>query len=397
MSASVWLDIAVVLIALVAASTGWRQGAVASALAFFGVALGAVAGILIAPHILKHLSEGRSRLLAGILLIVLLVIVGEVAGMVLGRAARSGIRNPIARSVDSVTGAVLQAVTVLVAAWLLALPLATASQPSVAAAINGSKVLADVNEVAPSWLRKLPNEFSKMLNTSGLPDVIGAFGRAPIAAVEPPDASVLASPVAASLQQSVLRIRGIAPSCQRALEGSGFVIAPERVMTNAHVVAGTNTVSVDTARGALDAEVVLFDPSKDIAVLAVPGLTAPVIPLAPEAASSGESAIVLGYPGGGPYTASAARVREILDLTGPTIHRNGEVEREVYTVRGQVRAGNSGGPLVDTEGQVLGVVFGAAVTDDDTGYVLTLNEVGPELAAATTSSAPVPTGACVLS
>ncbi|MGW5439932.1 MarP family serine protease [Nocardia asteroides] len=397
MSASVWLDIAVVLIALVAASTGWRQGAVASALAFFGVALGAVAGILIAPHILQHLSEGRSRVLGGILLIVLLVIVGEVAGMVLGRAARSGMRHPVARSVDSVIGAVLQAATVLVAAWLLALPLATASQPGVAAAINGSKVLADVNAVAPSWLRKLPNEFSKLLNTSGLPDVIGPFGRAPIAAVEPPDASVLASPVAASLQQSVLRIRGVAPSCQRALEGSGFVVAPERVMTNAHVVAGTTSVSVDTARGPLEASVVLFDPSKDIAVLAVPGLTAPVIPQAPESATSGESAIVLGYPGGGPYTASAARVRETLDLTGPTIHRDGTVEREVYTVRGQVRAGNSGGPLVDTEGQVLGVVFGAAVTDDDTGYVLTLREVAPELAAAGPSSAPVPTGACVLS
>ncbi|KAF0836690.1 MarP family serine protease [Nocardia caishijiensis] len=397
MSASVWLDIAVVLIALVAASTGWRQGAVASALAFFGVALGAVAGILIAPHILKHLSEGRSRVLGGILLIVLLVIVGEVAGMVLGRAARSGIRHPFARSVDSGVGAVLQALTVLVAAWLMALPLATASQPGVAAAINGSRVLADVNAVAPAWLRKLPNEFSKLLNTSGLPDVIGPFGRAPIAAVEPPDPSVLASPVAASLQPSVLRIRGVAPSCQRALEGSGFVVAPERVMTNAHVVAGTTSVSVDTARGPLDADVVLFDPSKDIAVLAVPGLTSPVIPLAPTPAASGESAIVLGYPGGGPYTASAARVRETLDLTGPTIHRDGTVEREVYTVRGQVRAGNSGGPLVDTEGQVLGVVFGAAVTDDDTGYVLTLDEVASELEAAGVSNAPVDTGACVLS
>ncbi|WP_194825533.1 MarP family serine protease [Nocardia sp. XZ_19_231] len=397
MTASVWLDIVVVLIALVAASTGWRQGAVASALAFFGVALGAVAGILIAPHILKHLDEGRSRVLGGILLIVLLVIVGEVAGMVLGRAARTSIRQPVARSVDSVVGAMLQAVTVLVAAWLLALPLATASQPAVAAAINGSKVLADVNSVAPEWLRKVPNEFSRLLDTSGLPDVIGPFGRAPIAAVEPPDPSVLASPVAASLQQSVLRIRGTAPSCQRALEGSGFVVAPERVMTNAHVVAGTNTVSVDTARGALDATVVLFDPSKDIAVLAVPGLTAPVLKQAPEPADSGESAIVLGYPGGGPYTASAARVRETLDLTGPTIHRDGTVEREVYTVRGQVRAGNSGGPLVDDEGQLLGVVFGAAVTDDDTGYVLTLNEVASELKAAAPSSAAVNTGACVLS
>ncbi|NEW30836.1 trypsin-like peptidase domain-containing protein, partial [Nocardia cyriacigeorgica] len=96
---------------------------------------------------------------------------------------------------------------------------------------------------------------------------IGPFGRAPIAAVEPPDPSVLASPVAASLQQSVLRIRGVAPSCQRALEGSGFVIEHERVMTNAHVVAGTTSVTVDTATGPLEADVVLFDPSTDVAVL----------------------------------------------------------------------------------------------------------------------------------
>jgi len=305
--------------------------------------------------------------------------------------------HPFTRSVDSVVGAALQAVAVLVTAWLLALPLATSSQPSIATAINGSRVLADVNDVAPNWLRKVPNEFSRLLNTSGLPDVIGPFGRAPITAVEPPDPSVLASPVAASLQQSVLRIRGVAPSCQRALEGSGFVIAPERVMTNAHVVAGTTSVTVDTPRGPLDAEVVLFDPSKDVAVLWVPGLTSPVITQAPQDAKTGDSAIVLGYPGGGPYTASAARIRETLDLTGPTIYRNGTIEREVYTVRGLVRAGNSGGPLVDTEGQVLGVVFGAAVTDDDTGYVLTLDEVRAELEAASGVSLGVDTGACVLS
>lgn len=397
MSSSAWLDIAVVILALAAASSGWRQGAVGSALAFLGVVLGAVAGILIAPHILVHIDEGRSRVLAGVLLIVLLVIVGEIAGMVLGRAARSGMRHPFARGADSTVGAVLMAGAVLVTAWLLALPLATSSQPAIASAINSSRVLADVNRVAPDWLRTLPNEFSKLLNTSGLPDVIGPFGRAPIAAVEPPDPSVLASPVAESLQQSVLRIRGVAPSCQRALEGSGFVVAPERVMTNAHVVAGTTSVTVDSAAGPLEATVVEFDPSMDIAVLSVPGLTAPVIPQAPDAAGSGESAIVLGYPGGGRYTASAARVRETLDLSGPTIYRDGTVEREVYTVRGQVRAGNSGGPLVDTEGKVLGVVFGAAVTDDDTGYVLTLNEVHERITAAPSSTVPVATGPCVLS
>lgn len=105
---------------------------------------------------------------------------------------------------------------------------------------------------------------------------------------------------------------------------------------------------------------------------------------------------MLGYPGGGKYTASAARVRETLDLTGPNIYKSTTVEREVYTVRGQVRAGNSGGPLVDAQGRVLGVVFGAAVTDDDTGYVLTLKEVQQDLDAAASSTAAVSTGECVL-
>ncbi|MFE3189266.1 MarP family serine protease [Nocardia sp. NPDC059240] len=397
MSASGWLDLGIIILALLAATSGWRQGAVASALAFLGVILGAVAGILIAPHILKHLSEGRTRVLVGVLLIVALVIVGEVAGMVLGRAARGGMRDPFTRTVDSVVGAGLQAVAVLATAWLLALPLTNSSQPGIAAAVTNSQVLRNVDHVAPDWLRRVPTDFSNLLNTSGLPDVIGPFGHVPITAVEPPDASVLQLPVAQQLQTSVLRIRGIAPSCQRQLEGSGFVVAPERIMTNAHVVAGTNTVSVDTARGSLPATVVLFDSNKDIAILAVPGLQATPLTLAPADATSGESSIVLGYPGGGRYTASAARVRETLNLKGPNIYRDNDVKREVYTIRGQVRAGNSGGPLVDTDGRILGVVFGAAVTDDDTGYVLTLDEVRPELTSAASQSTAVGTGSCVLS
>ncbi|MFD6353242.1 MarP family serine protease [Nocardia tengchongensis] len=397
MSASGWLDLGIIILALLAATSGWRQGAVASALAFLGVILGAVAGILIAPHILRHLSEGRTRVLVGVLLIVALVIIGEVAGMVLGRAARGGMRDPFTRSVDSVVGAGLQAVAVLATAWLLALPLTNSSQPGIAAAVTNSQVLRNVDHVAPDWLRRVPTDFSNLLNTSGLPDVIGPFGHVPITAVEPPDASVLQLPIAQQLQGSVLRIRGIAPSCQRQLEGSGFVVAPERVMTNAHVVAGTNSVSVDTARGPLTATVVLFDSNKDVAILAVPGLTAQPLALAPSDASSGESSIVLGYPGGGRYTASAARVRETLNLKGPNIYRDSDVKREVYTIRGQVRAGNSGGPLVDTDGRILGVVFGAAVTDDDTGYVLTLDEVKPELDSASSQSNAVGTGSCVLS
>ncbi len=166
MTGSRWVDIAIVLVALIAATSGWRQGAVASALAFVGVILGAVAGILLAPHLLVHVTEGKLRILAGISLIVVLVIIGEVAGMVLGRAARSGMHSPTARSVDSVIGAGLQAVAVVVAAWLLAIPLTSSSQPNIAAAVRGSDVLASVDEVAPQWLRRIPTEFSALLDTS---------------------------------------------------------------------------------------------------------------------------------------------------------------------------------------------------------------------------------------
>lgn len=395
MTSSLWLDIGIGLVALLAASSGWRQGAVASGLAFFGVVLGAVAGILLAPRVLTQVEEGRTRILVGILLIVLMVIIGEVAGMVLGRALRSGMHSPVARSVDSVIGAGLQAVAVLVAAWLLAIPLTTSSQPQIAAAVRGSTVLSTVDDVAPEWVRQVPNEFSALLDTSGLPDVIGPFGRTPVAEVAEPDASVLASPVAQDLAGSVLRIRGIAQSCQRALEGSGFVVGPESVITNAHVVAGTSSVAVDTLTGTLDAEVVLFDPTIDVAVLRVPGLEARVLDFAPEPAEPGADALVLGYPGGGPYTASAARVRETLNLTGPDIYKAGTVNREVYTVRGSIRQGNSGGPLVDASGRVLGVVFGAAVDNSDTGFVLTAAEVAEEVASGTRSGERVGTGSCV--
>lgn len=297
---------------------------------------------------------------------------------------------------DSVVGAGLQAVAVLAAAWLLAIPLTSSSQPEVASAVRGSTVLGKVDDVAPGWLREVPKEFSALLDTSGLPDVIGPFGRTPVANVDVPDPALQASPVVDQLHESVLKISGVAPSCQKALEGSGFVVAPELVMTNAHVVAGTDGVTVDSLGTVLDADVVLFDPEEDVAILRVPGLQAPVLNFAPDPAVSGESAIVLGYPGGGPYTASPARVREMLNLNGPDIYRTGTVERQVYTVRGTVRQGNSGGPLVTEDGQVLGLVFGAAVDDPDTGFVLTAAEIADELAQSMNAPVPVGTGACIV-
>lgn len=397
MSGSVWVDLIVLVIAVLAAASGFRQGAVASALAFLGVVLGAVAGILLAPHVIGNFDDRQVRLVIGILLLVVLVIVGEVAGVILGRAARGGIRSRAVRTVDSGVGSVLQVIAVLVAAWLLAIPLSSAASPNVATAVRGSQVLGAVDNVAPPWLRELPSEFSALLDDSGLPEVIGPFVRTPVTQVDPPDERDAQLPVVNQVRRSVLKIEGVAPRCGQALEGTGFVIAPERVMTNAHVVAGTESLEVEAADGSrLVATVVYFDSRNDVAVLDIPGLDAPILRFVNDQAETGASGIALGFPEAGPFNASSVRVRDVVNLSGPDIYRSGQVLREVYTVRGLIRQGNSGGPLINLDGEVLGVVFGAAEdTTDETGFVLTARQVQPAVAASENSNGAVSTEECV--
>jgi S1-C subfamily serine protease len=196
------------------------------------------------------------------------------------------------------------------------------------------------------------------------------------------------------VQPSVVKIRGVAPGCQKVLEGTGFVVAANRVMSNAHVVAGSDTVTVESAGQSYDATVVSYDPNEDISILDVPNLPATPLPFADKPAATGTDALVLGYPGGGDFAATPARIRETIELNGPDIYRTTTVNREVYTIRGTVRQGNSGGPLINRAGQVLGVVFGAAVDDADTGFVLTAKEVSRQLANINNSQR-APTGSCV--
>lgn len=392
MTPSQWLDLAILAVAFVAAVSGWRSGALGSLLSFIGVVLGAVAGVLLAPHVVGNIDGPRTKLFATLFLILALVVIGEIAGVVLGRAVRGAMRNRGLRTIDSIIGAALQLVTVLVAAWLLATPLT--SQPTLAGAARGSKVLSEVDALAPEWLKKVPARLAGLLDTSGLPAVLEPFSRTPIVAVDAPDAALSASPVVEATRNSVVKIRGVAPSCQKVLEGSGFVIAPNRVMSNAHVVAGAETVTVEVGGQSYDASVVAYDPNQDISILAVPEL--PSVPLIfdDSEAEPTTDAIVMGYPGGGDFTATPARVRETIELNGPDIYNSTTVNRTVYTVRGTVRQGNSGGPMIDKDGRVLGVVFGAAVDDADTGFVLTAQEVLPQRLEVG-NTAPVPTGTCI--
>lgn len=394
MTSSQWLDIAIVAVAFVAAVSGWRSGALGSLMSLVGVVLGALAGVLLAPHLVNHIDGARMKLFATLFLILALVVIGEIAGVVLGRAVRGALRNGGLRVIDSTVGVAVQLVLVLAATWMLATPLTSSGQANLAAAVKGSKVLSYVDTLAPEWLRGVPNRLSGLWDTSGMPDVLEPFGRTPIAEVGEPDPELANSLIVGTVRPSVVKIRGVSPGCQKVLEGTGFVFGPNRVMSNAHVVAGSDTVTVESDGKEYDATVVSYDPNADISILAVPELPAEPLPFNDERAEPGTDAIVLGYPGGGDFQATPARVREVIELSGPDIYRTTTVNREVYTVRGTVRQGNSGGPLIDRQGRVLGVVFGAAVDDDDTGFVLTAEEVQRQRAKVGNTER-VPTGSCV--
>lgn len=209
----------------------------------------------------------------------------------------------------------------------------------------------------------------------------------------PPDPKLADHPVVALARPSVVRVRGLAYGCQELLMGSGFVVAPHRVMTNAHVVAGANVVSVELGGDSYDARVVSYDPYGDISILDVPDLAAAPLTFADSLAFSGTDALMLGYPGGGSFVATPARVRDIIELRSMDIYRTTPVVRQVYTVRGTVKH-TSGSPLIDVQGHVLGVVFGAAVNDSETGFVLTSEQIAPQLSKVR-NTVPVTTGPCV--
>jgi S1-C subfamily serine protease len=390
-----WVDLLVIGLAVLAAISGARQGVITALPAFIGVLLGAIAGIKLAPLIVKYISSTPTRVAFAVAIFVLLVALGETLGVWLGRSIRQRINSPKLAGVDNALGAIVQGVVVFVVAWLIALPLVTVGGlPGLASAIRDSTVLGGVDNLMPESAQKLPDELRRLLDVSGFPAAVDPFDRTPSKQVAPPDPRLQSSAVVQRVHPSVLKIHAKAPSCSRALEGSGFVVAPQRMMTNAHVVAGTSEVTVETEHGPYDARVVHYDPETDIAVLAVPGLPAPPLRVAPEAATSGQDGIVLGYPLDGPYRASPARVRDKINLNGPDIYDSATVTREVFTLRALVQSGNSGGPLVDTRGRVIGVIFGAAVDKSETGFALTANEVSQEVRAAPGESLEVGTGNC---
>ncbi len=207
------------------------------------------------------------------------------------------------------------------------------------------------------------------------------FSNEPITEVKAPDPALATSPVADRAKASIVKVVGTAPSCSKVLEGTGFVFAPGKVMTNAHVVGGVGepTVQVGGEGKLYDGKVVLYDWERDIAVLDVPKLKAPPLEFTDKDAVSGSDAIVAGFPENGAYDVRSARVRGRINANGPDIYHRGTVRRDVYSLFATVRQGNSGGPLLTPDGKVYGVVFAKSLDDPNTGYALTVDEIREDI------------------
>jgi S1-C subfamily serine protease len=369
------VDGILILLMLVFAISGYRQGFVIGALSFGGFFSGVLIGLQIGPLIADKFSDPTARLVVSLASIFALAVLGQTLAGWLGTHLRRQISSKPLQQVDDAGGALISLVAVLLVAWLIAVPLGSTPFQGLNREVRNSAILGGINSVMPDEAQALSSALRDTLDTSGFPDVFGGLAPTRTKEVAAPDPALKGSQIVQKSKKSVLKVLGTAPSCSRRIEGSGFVYATERVMTNAHVVAGTRKVQVEVNPGQrLDGTVVVYDSNRDLAVIYVPGLTAPVMPFVPKQAPSGASAIVLGYPQDGPYDAQSARVSDVGKITGPDIYDSGDVTREIYTIRSLVRSGNSGGPLITPTGQVMGVIFAAAADDRNTGFALTANE-----------------------
>jgi S1-C subfamily serine protease len=299
------------------------------------------------------------------------------------RRIRSVMRIPGLGVADGLLGALLSACVGLGLAWLFgAVALQTPGARELRGTIQRSAILSQLND----WLPPSGPILNALARFDPFPQIAG-----PDADVAPPRAAVARDPDVRAAAPSVVRIRGTA--CGLGVEGSGWVVQPGVVVTNAHVVAGQNdtTVEVGGEPPALEATAIAYDPRNDIAVLRVDGLDAPALPLASEA-EQGTQGAVLGYPQNGPYDVRAARLGATQTVVSQDAYGRGPVRRSMTAFRGLVRSGNSGGPLVSEDGEVLTTVFAATTGGRTRGGYGVPNDVVRRIVRS--AGGPVGTGPC---
>ncbi|MFI0943324.1 MarP family serine protease [Streptomyces sp. NPDC021020] len=396
------LDFLLILAAVWFAVVGYRQGFVVGVMSVVGFIGGGLVAIYLLPLLWDKATgdadPGSVAVVTAVAIVIVCASVGQAFTTHLGNKLRTKITWSPARAVDASGGALVNVLAMLLVAWLIGSALATTALPTIGREVRSSKVLLGVSRVMPSQADTWFDNFSTTLAQNGLPQVFGTFGAEPITSVPAPDPALVNNPVVATARRSIVKVVGTAPGCGKVLEGSGFVFAPGKVMTNAHVVGGVSEPTVQVGgKGRLhDAKVVLYDWQRDIAVLDVPGLDAPALHFATTDEHTRDDAIVAGFPENGGFDVRAARVRDRITANGPDIYHRGTVHRDVYSLYATVRQGNSGGPLLTPDGKVAGVVFAKSLDDSNTGYALTADEIAPDAKAGLTADRRVDSESCAL-
>lgn len=378
------IDVLLILAILVYVVVGWRNGFFVTAFSLLGLVVGVGAALTVGPPLIGSLLDGTGReqwnLPLLVLTIIVLTLIGTWAGSGIGHSLRRAVdRAAVTRVLDSLAGAVAAGAVTAVVGWAVFAPLAVSPWSQLNRAIESSAVLRTVDDALPAQTDGMLDGVRAMLNDLSLPD---------IATVEPQQApevdapsSGAASAGAEAARDAVVRLSGQGATCEVGQTGTGWVVDDGLVMTNAHVVAALDEVWVVGPDGErATGTVVSFDPDLDVALVSVPDLAAEPLPIDERLAAPGTDAAALGHPYGGSFRAEPARVRAAITAVGTDIYGDDTVERQVYSIRGTVVPGMSGGPLVDIDGEVVGMVFARSAEHQQTAYVLTVDALEPVLA-----------------
>ncbi|WP_322411891.1 MarP family serine protease [Microbacterium invictum] len=387
------VDLFLIVLLVVALVVGLQRGLVASLGTLLGLAAGGVAAWWLAPVINDAWPWQDWRPLVVIVASFLLLVLGGTIGGAVGGVIRRGVDRVKLRVIDRLLGGVVSVVVAALALSLVGQSVANTGAPVLGPAVASSRVMTIINGVIPAPVSQTLGEWRSFVTDDGLPRLGGLVtpevtpGTATPIPQEDPELELASA--------SVLRVSGTAFACGTSSTGSGFVVAPDRVVTNAHVVAGVDTPVVQPNGGtAVEGRVVYFDPIDDLAVIAVDGLGVAPLGLSGPL-TAGSAAQVQGYPLGGPWTPTRAEVLSVGTVPVPDIYDDTANPREIYQLFAEVRPGNSGGPLLTGDGEVAGVVFARADGDDTRGFAMTNAELEPVAAGAAGLSDRVSTGDCL--
>ncbi len=386
-----WLDLFILLFLVAALVRGAEVGFVrqfcSTAGFFIGLFLGAWVNALLAGAVG---SPGARALLAlGVILGFSLsfMTLGEYAGLRLKFQLRDA---RVTNKLDKIFGSLLAAVTLLAAVWLGASIFRNIPDSGWQRQIRGSRIVTLLDNNLPSAPNTL-TELGHLIDPNNFPQVFTGLEPELKTDTPLPDMGEL-NPAVQKARPSVVKIEG--EGCNSVVEGSGFVAGDNAVVTNAHVVAGVKQPFVLDQRGKHGARVVLFDPDLDIAILRAENLAGQPLPLQSELAANGTATAILGYPSGAGFTAGPGVILETFKAEGRNIYNQGHTLRDVYSVKTDIEHGNSGGPIINKNGEVLGVVFAKSINYDHVGYALVMQQVQADIAKARGLTDKVSTSSC---